>query len=196
MTTLVIWGSALAAYALFWSWYVGFRRKVTPAEAEATAHALEAAGAYSEKQIATVREFLANDDGRDFVMINLLHLKEPLKESRQDLAAYQEVFMRKMRRNAGHPVMVATNASGNIENVACEHADDWHAAAAMRYRSRRDMMEIFLETIGSEHHQLKLDSMEKTFAFASPNWFIAGGPRVLVALVLALAAALVQLAVS
>jgi hypothetical protein len=195
MTSVVIWGSALAAYALFWSWYVGFRRKVTPAEAEATARALEAAGTYSEKQVETVRKFLANDDGKDLVMINLLHLKEPLKESRQNLAAYQEVFMRKMHRNAGHPVMVATNGSGNIENVACEHADDWHAAAAVRYRSRRDMMEIFLETIGSEHHQLKLDSMEKTFAFASANWFIAGGPRVLVAFVLALAAALVQLAV-
>ena len=84
---------------------------------------------------------------------------------------------------------------GNIENVACDHADNWSAAGMIRYRSRRDLMDILPATIGSDHHHLKLESLEKTFAFPSSPWFMLGGPRLVVALAIALIAALLHLAV-
>ena len=55
-------------------------------------------------------------------------------------------------------------------------------------------MEMLPSTIGSEHHGLKLDALEKTLAFPSSPWFVLGGPRLVVALTIALLAALLQLA--
>ena len=36
MGAAMIWITAAVTYALFWCWYVGFKKKVTPAEVEAT----------------------------------------------------------------------------------------------------------------------------------------------------------------
>lgn len=180
-------------YAAFWCWYVGFRKKITPEEVDQTMSLFGSDGSWNEKQQESLRHFLANDNGKDFVMVNLLHLKSPRRESRKKLAIYQKIFLGALLRKAGHPVMIATAASGNIENVACDHADDWGAAGMIRYRSRRDLMEMLPATIGSKHHHLKLESLEKTFAFPSSPWFMLGGPRIVVALAIALIAALVQI---
>lgn len=190
----MIWTLAALAYALFWFWYVGFQKKITPAEVETTLRLFEGSDSWTSNQQDHLRKFLLNDDGKDFVMVNLIHLKSPRKESREKLARYQKVFLGSLLRKAGHPVMVATAASGNVENVACDYADNWGAAGMIRYRSRRDLMEILPATIGSEHHGLKLDSLEKTFAFPASPWFMLGGPRIVVALAIALIAALTHLA--
>ena len=54
------------------------------------------------------------------------------------------------------------------------------------FRSRRDLLEVLPATLGSEHHGLKLAALEKTFAFPASPWFMPGGPRVVVALAVAL----------
>ncbi len=194
MTPTLIWSLALLAYLAFWSWYVGFRRKITPAEAAQTMALFEHEGSWTMAQKEHLRYFLENDDGRDFVMVNLLHLKRPVVESRKKLDSYQKIFLGALLRKAGHPVMIARAASGNVETVACEQADNWGAAGMIRYRSRRDLMEMLPATIGSAHHQLKLAALEKTFAFPASPWFMLGGPRIVVALTLALLAALLHLA--
>jgi hypothetical protein len=196
MTATVIWSLALLLYATFWCWYVGFRKKITPTEVEGIMRLFDGSGAWTEKQRSHLHNFLAIDDGKDFVMVNLLHLKKPRKQSREKLEAYQKVFLGALLRKAGHPVMIATAASGNIENVACEQADDWTAAGMIRYRSRRDLMEMLPSTIDSEHHGLKLEALEKTLAFPASPWFMLGGPRLVVALAIALLAALLQLTYS
>jgi len=194
MTATMIWSLALLVYAAFWCWYVGWRKKITPDEVEQTMRLIESADSVSAKQKQNLCQFLANDDGKDFVMVNLLHLREPVAASRSKLQAYQKVFLGSLLRKAGHPVLVARAASGNIENLACEQADDWAAAGMVRYRSRRDFMEMLPPTIGSEHHALKLAAMEKTLAFPSSQWFIFGGPRLIVALLISLIAALLHIA--
>lgn len=129
MTTSAIWGTAAVFYALFWCWYVGFRTKITAREVEQTMRLFDAHDFATQNQLKHLRRFLAEDDGRDFVMVNLLHLKRPLSESRKQLETYQKVFLGALLRKAGHPVMLARAATGNIENVACDHVDDWTAAA-------------------------------------------------------------------
>ena len=193
MSALLIWGTAGLVYALFWCWYVGFRRKITPEEVEETMRLFKDDGTWTEQQRENIRRFLANDDGKDFVMVNLLLLNRPVRESRKQLAAYQKIFLGALLRKAGHPVMVATAASGNVENVACDQDEGWGAAGMIRYRSRRDLMEVLPATIGSEHHGLKLASLERTFAFPASPWFMFGGPKWIVPLCIALVAALVQL---
>jgi hypothetical protein len=63
---------------------------------------------WTNRQQEHLRKFLLNDDGKDFVMVNLLRLKSPRKESREKLARYQKVFLGSLLRKAGHPVMIAT----------------------------------------------------------------------------------------
>ena len=194
MSAAMIWITAAVAYALFWCWYVGFKKKVTPAEVEATMRLFNDDEGWTNAQTENLRKFLLADDGRDFVMVNLLHLRSPKREARKNLARYQKIFLGALLRRAGHPVMIANAASGNVEDVACNDFDNWGAAGMIRYRSRRDLMEILPATVGSEHHNLKLASLEKTFAFPASPWFIAGGPRIVVALAIALVAALAHIA--
>jgi hypothetical protein len=196
MSAFVIWATAGLIYALFWWWYVGFRPKVTPVEVEQTMGLFKTEGGWTDQQRENLRNFLANDNGKDFVMVNLLLLNRPQKESREKLAKYQKVFLGSLLRKAGHPVMVAMAASGNVENVACDQDEGWGAAGMIRYRSRRDLMEMLPATIGSEHHGLKLAALERTFAFPASPWFLFGGPKLLAPLVIALIAALAHLAAS
>jgi len=193
MNVFAIWITAGLVYAIFWFWYVGLRSKITPEEVEQTMKLFNADGTWTEQQRENVRHFFANDDGKDFVMVNLLLLNKPMKESRKKLDAYQKIFLGSLLRKAGHPVLIARAASGNVENVACDQDEGWGAAGMIRYRSRRDLMEILPATIGSEHHGLKLASLERTFAFPASPWFLFGGPRILVPLVIALIASLVHL---
>ena len=195
MSPTLIWLIALLTYALFYFWYIGFRSRVTPAEIESTMAILDA-GLVDETRKSHLRHFLANDDGKDFVMVNLLELAKPRKESSKNLNAYQKIFLGQLLRKAGHPILIARAASGNIENVACQEFDNWTAAGMVRYRSRRDLMEILPATIGSEHHELKLSALDKTFAFPASPWFVVGGPKLLVPLLIALIAAVTQLSVS
>ena len=194
MSAVMIWIIAVLGYVVFWFWYVGFQKKVTPQEVAATLSIFEHDDTWTNTQKEHLRNFLLDDDGKDFVMVNLLHLKSPKKESLEKLNTYQKIFLGSLLRKAGHPVMIARAASGNVENVACDHADDWSAAGMVRYRSRRDLMNILPATIGSEHHGLKLESLEKTFAFPASPWFMFGGPRIVVALGIALLAALIHIA--
>ena len=193
MSAVMIWIIAVLAYVAFWFWYVGFQKKVTPQEVAATMCIFEHDDTWTTTQKEHLRNFLLADDGKDFVMVNLLHLKSPKKESLEKLNTYQRIFLGSLLRKAGHPVMIARAASGNVENVACDHADDWSAAGMIRYRSRRDLMDILPATIGSEHHGLKLESLEKTFAFPASPWFVFGGPRIVVALGIALLASLMHI---
>jgi hypothetical protein len=193
MSAVMIWIIAVLAYVAFWFWYVGFQKKVTPQEVAATMSIFEHDDTWTATQKEHLRNFLLDDDGKDFVMVNLLHLKSPKKESLEKLNTYQKIFLGSLLRKAGHPIMIARAASGNVENVACDHADDWSAAGMVRYRSRRDLMNILPATIGSEHHGLKLESLEKTFAFPASPWFMFGGPRIVVALGIALLASVLHI---
>ena len=66
----------------------------------------------------------------------------------------------------------------------------------MRYRSRRDMMALATDPAMRDMHILKSVSTAQTFSFPSqPLLSLALLPRVAVALVLALLAALLHLAV-
>ena len=193
MPSYIIWSTALLTYAAFWYWYVGFRKKITREEVEQTMRLFDDVDSHSSQQIEHLRNFLANDDGKDFVMVNLLQLCKPVVDSKQKLDTYQKIFLGSLLRKAGHPVLIARAASGNIENIDSDQADNWGAAGLVRYRSRRDLMEILPHTIGSEHHGLKLAALDKTLAFPASPWFMLGGPRIVVALVIALIAALVQI---
>ena len=68
----------------------------------------------------------------------------------------------------------------------------WTRGAAMRYRSRRDMLEISANTDFAGSHDFKVAAMAKTIAFPIDPWFQLGDPRLLLGLLLAVIASLVS----
>ncbi len=192
MITLIIVSGALFSYAVFWIWYVGLGRRISTQQIEQTMQLLGSAEFSSTKQ-AQLRHFLENDDGKDFVMVNLLNLKQPRKESALLLNRYSKIFLGRLLKRAGHPIAMARAASGYLEALNVDEANPWQLAVMVRYRSRRDFAEVAIETLGSDHHADKLAALEMTFAFPAAPWFVTGGLRWLVALVLALLAALLHI---
>lgn len=188
---IVIWIIALSLYALFWLWYCGVKGRLSKHEVEIFISSFEAKG-LSESALLNIREFLEQDDGREFFMVNLLEIKSPRRESQKLLMGYFKKFMSGMIPRGGHPLFLAKAAAKNIENLNCEHADDWSSVGIIRYRSRRDFAQIVLKTFGSEHHSDKLLSLKKTLAFPSTTTLFFGSPKIIIALVLGLAAAVTQ----
>ena len=188
---IVIWIIALSLYALFWLWYCGVKGRLSKHEVEIFISSFEAKG-LSERALLNIREFLEQDDGREFFMVNLFEIKSPKSESQKLLMGYFKKFMSGMIPRGGHPLFLAKAAAKNIENLNCEHADNWSSVGIIRYRSRRDFAQIVLNTFGSEHHTDKLLSLKKTLAFPSTTTLFFGSPKIIIALVLGLAAAVTQ----
>ena len=188
---IVIWIIALSLYALFWLWYCGLKGRLSKHEVEIFISSFEAKG-LSESALSNIREFLEQDDGREFFMVNLLEIKSPKSESQKLLMGYFKKFMSGMIPRGGHPLFLAKAAAKNIENLNCEHADNWSSVGIIRYRSRRDFAQIVLNTFGSEHHADKLLSLKKTLAFPSTTTLFFGSPKIIIALVLGLATAVTQ----
>ena len=78
-TLMIIWGVAIVAYCLFWAWYVGFGSKISEQDLNRYMACVEQTE-LSEESVASFRNFFANDDGKEFFMVNLLRLKEPKNE--------------------------------------------------------------------------------------------------------------------
>jgi hypothetical protein len=192
ISAIGLWSAVALIYAIFWVWYVGLKGKLSETEVEQYMRRIEESGLASDKA-AILRRFLAEDDGREWFMINLLDLKSPKRESAKLLQRYSKIFMAGMLKSAGHPFFIANAQAKNIENLHCDQADNWTIAGIVRYRSRRDCVETFLATFGSDHHADKLAALEKTLAFPATTSLLMGSPRVLVALVLALIAAITQI---
>lgn len=52
----------------------------------------------------------------------------------------------------------------------------------MRYRSRRDLMDILSNPAFAGRHEFKVAAIEKTIAFPLDPWFQLGDPRLVLAL--------------
>ena len=110
---IVIWIIALSLYALFWLWYCGVKGRLSKHEVEIFISSFEAKG-LSESALLNIREFLEQDDGREFFMVNLLEIKSPKRESQKLLMGYFKKFMSGMIPRGGHPLFLAKAVSNQV----------------------------------------------------------------------------------
>ena len=102
MTSLLIFGTAIVLYALFWLWYVGLGRKINPALlAEVEQIMAEDDGGLTDTHKKNIRHFLENDDGKDFVMVNLLLFKSSSERVPRETGNYRKVFLGALLRKSG-----------------------------------------------------------------------------------------------
>ncbi len=199
----IIWGTALLAYGAFRLWYDNWSGPLKPAEIDAflaqMAGRFEATGNSPD----VLRAFLEADDGREFVMLNLVKAQlDPVEDPQTGqmvqgfelLKRYSKRFMPVLFRNGGHPGIVGRKVGGYVDAWNTEPDPGWTVFGLMRYRSRRDMIKLVMDPAFMAGHPDKLLGTLATFSFPTQrvlSFYV--GPRVTVALVLALIAALSHL---
>ena len=199
----IIWGTALLAYGAFRLWYDNWSGPLKPAEIDAflaqMAGRFEATGNSPD----VLRAFLAADDGREFVMLNLVKAQlDPVEDPQTGqmvqgfelLKRYSKRFMPVLFRNGGHPGIVGRKVGGYVDAWNTEPDPGWTVFGLMRYRSRRDMIKLVMDPAFMAGHPDKLLGTLAPFSFPTQrvlSFYV--GPRVTVALVLALIAALSHL---
>ncbi|MEM8861859.1 MAG: hypothetical protein AAGD96_26350 [Chloroflexota bacterium] len=202
-----IWIGALLAYGAFRLWYDGLRGPLTSSEIEAFMAMLKQRTVEEDGQDinAVLHKFMEEDDGKEFIMVNMVQFNpSPVKhpDTGEDIGAprlLQEYFVPLMKsfiRRAGHPVFSGQVVGGYMDAWNTPEDPGWHVAGLIRYRSRRDAMEATLaSSMFDGIHKYKIAAIKQTFAV--PTKVVAGGlyasPRVTVGLLLALAAALLQI---
>ncbi|MBY0519257.1 MAG: hypothetical protein K2P79_02395 [Sphingomonas sp.] len=205
MNDWLIWSIAAALYAAFRLWYDNWRGPLTPAEIETYFTKLADRRDMSPEIEANLRRFLEADDGRDFVMFNIVKavpspVADPITGDQVPgiaiLQRYSKHFVRLLIKNGGHPAIIRRKIGPYVDSWATEPDPGWTIIGLMRYRSRRDMMNVAVDPQFVKHHPDKLAGTLATFSFpTSPMLQLYIGPRIWLALVLALGAALTQLAV-
>ena len=197
--------AALAAYLLFRLWYDGWRGPLTAAEIEAGMAAIAARGGSGGTDRAQFRAFLEADDGREFVMLNLVKVTpglvahpetgEPVP-GRAMLDHYSRHFIRRLVLRGGHPAIVARKVGPYVDAWGDVQPDPgWSIVGFMRYRSRRDLLALAADPSFGSVHAYKALGTRETFSFPTqPVLKLFAGPRLWVGLLLALLAALASLA--
>lgn len=198
------WLTAAALYGLFRLYYDNRRGKLTPAEIDAYLSRAEAQGAGEVNDLRTIRAFLEQDDGREFFMVNLVRIA-PGEVPHPDTGAattgqamlqrYSRVFMRNLIRYGGHPAVAARKVGGYVDAWQVPPDPGWSVVGYMRYRSRRDMIAMASEPVFKGIHKFKIAGVAETFSFPTqPMAHLLMGPRIWLALVLLLLAAIWQIA--
>ena len=200
------WPAALLLYALFRLWHDNWRGPLRPAEvaalmARATELAHSADGGKTD--LAVLRAFLEADDGREFVMSNLVALHpQPVPHPETGLPTHAQTLLQRyvkgflpvLLRTGGHPLLALRKVGGYVDAWQTPPDPGWHLVGAMRYRSRRDMMRLAFHPDQQAAHPFKIAAIASTFSF--PTQVVVAfalRPRSAVALVLALGAALLHL---
>ena len=209
MTTVQIlgfwwaWPAALLAYILFRAWYDNWSGPLTAEEIEHFMNITADLPGPHHTDRTVLREFLEADDGKEFVMCNLVKLfPHPVAHPftgvptpAQDLLqAYVKQFVGVLLSGGGHPVLAGRKVAGYIDAWNAPPDPGWSIAGMMRYRSRRDMMKLATNGRFLKAHPFKHAAVQQTYSF--PTQVVAETvlrPRSAVGLGLALAASLVHL---
>ncbi len=172
-STLVVSAALLALYGLFFLWYGGKGKPLTPAEIVGFVQQMQAQvqGPNQQTDIDDIRTLLSRDDGQEFVMQNLVRYRpKALYPPGYDLGLdpraadkrYAKAILWPLLKNGNVLVFVARRSGSFIEP---EGADAWHYVAMVRYRSRRDFARFALESAKANVFVHKWAAIEKTHVF-------------------------------
>jgi hypothetical protein len=169
-----IWFAAAVLYLAFLYWYINW---AGPISAEETVGFIEQFSAGSGAQytdVEVLRRFLEEDDGKEFVMHNFVALhaakiSHPVTgeqvDAREVIDSYFKPFAKALFKRGGHPLLMARKVGGYIDRWNCDGDPLWGATAMMRYKSRRDLIELVLDKRFSDIHVFKTSSIDRTVSF-------------------------------
>lgn len=205
MSTLAWAPSLLAAvvYAAFLAWYGGRGRPMDADERRSLLDAIRQRARHpdSRQALAEIERLVADDDGREFVMHNLVRHRaraaypaghDPGGTAQQADRRYGRAIIWPLLRYGNLPLFIAPRAGHFIELPG---APDWHYVAMVRYRSRRDFLRFALAIEDQDIVVHKWAAIETTHVFPVRPIFSLVSVRGLVALGLGVLVLAAQVAV-
>ncbi len=198
----LIWILVPIVYGLFSLWYFNWRGPVTQVEIDKYVSMFAGLEGSKHTELAVMRKFLEEDDGKEFVMLNLIQLHEgkvshpvtgATQNPRQLLTNYFKSFLSASMKRGSHPVFQARTAGGNIDSWNADSNVGFMATSMMRYKSRRDLIELLIDPAFADSHLYKLAAIERTISYPTQTIFNASlRPPISVLLVLLLLASMAQ----
>jgi len=188
----LLWFVPACLYLLFTLWYTNLSGPLTQAEMDAFADQMASSG-FEPSAIQRMRQFMEEDTGRQFLMVNVMDMAPtprrvagvPADESsEQMMGRYMEHMFPELLKRASHPIFLGRVIFDSMDILGIEGAENWTGAVLMRYRSRRDLMDIASNPIFAGKHEFKLAALDKTIAFPVENQLYLSDPRLLLLLIL------------
>lgn len=173
LATLAIVLPLLTFLAFCW-WWGGRSTPLSPAEIDEGLRQLQATDTseHGRAAVAQVRQLLTNDDGREFLMLNLVrHRPKALYPAGLDYGddakaadrRYGKSIVWDLLRNGNLMVFIAPRVA---DFIVPDGADRWHYVALVRYRSRRDFLRFAQQSSRADKFVHKWAAIEKTHVFA------------------------------
>jgi len=180
----------LMLYLAFWRWYGGNGQPMSREEIEDALQKLRSTDPLhnNEEEIENVMQLLASDDGKEFVMQNLVRYRPKAlypeghhfgDDPREADKRYGKSIIGDLLRY-GNLVIFIARKTGDF--VKPEGADAWHYVAMVRYRSRRDFVRFATRANQAEKFMHKWAAIEKTHVFPVKPIISLVAVRTLVAL--------------
>ncbi|MCS5594069.1 MAG: hypothetical protein NZ730_05960 [Porticoccaceae bacterium] len=173
----IVYAALLIVYLLGLSWYGGSGDPVEDAELEtyikSMARNSEARGKDSSKAAKYMRALATQDDGNEFVMVNLIRFREkslypkdsPWSTESDPMLAdarYGEGVIPLLLKRGSLPIFVSSVSGGFINETT--HGE-WDTVAMVRYRSVRDMLQMMVEMSSTDLADHKWAAIEQTHVF-------------------------------
>lgn len=160
-----IWMAVTAVYGLFLLWHEPwFQTPLTASELEIAFKGMDANQQVSNEEKQAIRSFFSTDDGKPFYNLNLMLYADravyPGGVTRPGIVtgvdandAYVRLVLPHLLRRGSYPVFTSSKIAGFL-NEAGPGADFFQEIGIVRYRSRRDMLDMILDPdfkAGSPH---------------------------------------------
>ncbi|MDT8991695.1 hypothetical protein RQP54_12565 [Curvibacter sp. APW13] len=174
MTHLLAIALPLLLFVAFWFWWGGNGKPLSPDELEQGLQQLQATDTseHGREAVEQVRRLLRNDDGKEFVMLNLVRHRakalypaglnygdDPKAADRR----YGKSIVWDLLRNGNLMLFIAPRMA---DFIVPDGADEWHYVALVRYRSRRDFLRFAQQSSRADKFVHKWAAIEKTHVFA------------------------------
>ena len=164
-------------YVLFFLWFGGAGDPLSTQEAdeilsEIRARAEAANGHHDGDLLESFRVLTREDDGREFYMLNLMRFREkalypkgsPYGDDPIEAAnRYNAVVIPALLKRGSLPILLGSYVGPFIPSTA--PTDRWDQIGIVRYRSRRDMLDMAKELSSSGGGEHKWASLEETIVF-------------------------------
>jgi hypothetical protein len=189
---LATFGPLVLLYLAFWLWYGGNGRPMSTEEIEEALNKLRSTDPAhnNSAEVDDIRQLLASDDGKEFVMQNLVRYRAKAlypegstysDDPREADKRYGKSIIGDLLRYGNLLIFIARK-SGDF--VKPEGADAWHYVAMVRYRSRRDFVRFAIRANQADKFMHKWAAIEKTHVFPVKPLINLFAVRTLVALFL------------
>ena len=175
------WYFFIFFYVLFFIWYTNLSGPLNDKEIKFFMKVISERAVNDEQRMERLRKFMEEDDGKDFFMVNFLDYNDTPEtmpatgkgaSSSNLMNYYMEYMYPEMFKRASHPVFFSDVFFPAMDIVSAEGMEDWDNVALVRYRSRKDMLQIGLNPIFDERHPYKIEALDKTIAIPVETPFL------------------------